>query len=88
MWEVYQTLKATRVRGLFLGHLCTSGDQPDLQKVYTNVFENLPWPRPVVMCTGYGYYRRIQLLLLWMKNALGKLILDFNTNSIKHSAKH
>ena len=85
---MYRALKATRVRGLFLRHLCTSGDQPDLQKVYTNVFENSPWPGPVVMCTGHGYYRSIQLLLLWMKNELGELILDFNTNSIKHSAKH
>ena len=80
---------ATQELGLFLGHLCISDDQPDHQKIYTEVFENRPWHGPAVMCTGYGYYRGYnQLLLLWMKNQPGEFILDFNTNTIKHSAKH
>lgn len=73
MWEVYQTLKATRVRGLFLGHLCTSGDQPDLQKVYTNVFENLPWPGPVVMCTGIRLLQKDSITTAVDEECIGEI---------------
>ena len=59
-------LRGTQLLELFPGHLCTCDDQPDLQKIYTNVFENSPQPGPVVMCTGYSYYRRIR----WVTTAV------------------